>query len=436
MDTLVRAPPCSRLRVPVYDARSVERDKARVLKNNQKLKSIERAIAVAVKPIARLATMFLSIWRRVTSDWAPYIEDPVPEDEVLTLMQQASIPSFGFFFMLGLATAIATFGMLANSAPAIIGAMIIAPLMAPIMSLAFGIVDFDRHLIARSAVSVVSGVVLVVVFAYTATLLFGLRIAGSEILSRTSPSLLDLGVAVAAGAAAAFSYTRRSIVSSIAGVAIAVALVPPLAVSGIGLALGRRTSVEAGLSLTELGLYSGGSDIAKGAFVLFLTNLIGIVAVGIAVFAVQRYGHWKKALIGLVLTLTLSALLIQPLGLALHRLYVKSTALRTLATLGSVSPETFAAQAKIESVAVTYRGDDLYIYIDAIAPREVTENLQEKLDDFQQVLAAILEEPVHMELDVIPVDIVHVESGPKNAVDEPEPADLDGEVAGPTAPKK
>jgi uncharacterized hydrophobic protein (TIGR00271 family) len=387
---------------------------------------------IAAKPITRLGAAALGFWRRLTSDWAPYIEDPVPEEEVLTLMQQASIPSFGFFFMLAMATAIATFGMLANSAPAIIGAMIIAPLMAPIMSLAFGVVDFDRRLIARSAVSVFSGVVLVVVFAYATTLLFGLRIAGSEVLSRTAPSLLDLGVAVAAGAAAAFSYTRRSIVSSIAGVAIAVALVPPLAVCGIGLALGRQTSVEAGLSLTELGLYSGGSDIAKGAFVLFLTNLIGIVAVGIAVFAVQRYGHWKKALIGLVLTLTLSALLIQPLGLALHRLYVKSTALRILATLGSVSPETFAAQAKIESVAVTYRGDDLYIYIDAIAPREVTENLQEKLDDFRQVLAAILEEPVNMELDVIPVDLIHVESGPERKPDAVEPTDLDGEEAGPT----
>jgi hypothetical protein len=81
---------------------------------------------------------------------------------------------------------------------------------------------------------------------------------------------------------------------------------------------------------------------------------------------------------------------------------------------------------------VTYRGDDLYIYIDAIAPREVTENLQEKLDDFQQVLAAILEEPVNMELDVIPVDLIHVESGPERKPDAVEPTDLDGEEAGPT----
>lgn len=127
--------------------------------------------------------------------------------------------------------------------------------------------------------------------------------------------------------------------------------------------MGRTTNAEVGLSLTELGLYSGGSDIAKGAFLLFLTNLIGIVAVAIAVFALQRYGHWKKALIGLGLTLALSGLLIQPLGRALHRLYVKSTALQAIASIATIAPDTFAARARFDSVNVTYRGDRLYIDI-------------------------------------------------------------------------
>ena len=158
--------------------------------------------------VSRLIEPLLRGWRKLSGDWVPYVEEALPETEVTLLMQQASIPSFGFFFMLGLAAAIATFGMLANSAPAIIGAMIIAPLMGPIVSLAFGIVDFNRQLISRSAVSVATGVILVVAFAYGSTFVFGLRIAGSEILSRTSPTLLDLGVAVAAGAAAARASAR------------------------------------------------------------------------------------------------------------------------------------------------------------------------------------------------------------------------------------
>ncbi len=165
------------------------------------------------------------------------------------------------------------------------------------MSLSYGLLTFEKGLIGRSIVTVISGAALVALLAYLITMLFGLRITGSEILNRTSPTLIDLAVAMAAGAAAAFANTRRSILSSIAGVAIAVALVPPLAVSGIGLALGDRATAEAGLSLSEFGLYSGGADIALGAFLLFLTNLIGIVAVAILIFASQRHGEWKKALL-------------------------------------------------------------------------------------------------------------------------------------------
>ena len=85
-------------------------------------------------------------WRQLKGDWAPYLEESVPAADLCLQMQQTSVPSFGFFFMLALAAAIASFGLIANSAPAIIGAMIIAPLMAPIMSLSYGLVSFDLRL--------------------------------------------------------------------------------------------------------------------------------------------------------------------------------------------------------------------------------------------------------------------------------------------------
>ncbi len=270
-------------------------------------------------------------WHRLTGGWEPFVEKPLPADELHTVMQQASIPSWGFFFMLILSSAIATFGLLSNSAPAIIGAMIIAPLMGPMMGLAYGIVIFRWGQISRSILTVTSGAALVVLFAYLTTIWIGWRLAGSEILSRTTPTLLDLGVAMAAGAAAAFAYSRRSIMNSIAGVAIAVALVPPLAVCGIGLALGRKATADVGLSLTELGLYSGGSDIASGAFILFLANLAGIVVVAGTVLLTQGYGHWKKAIAGIVLVAAVSALLLEPLGESLHRLHVKSRTMRLIA---------------------------------------------------------------------------------------------------------
>ena len=224
-------------------------------------------------PFKKLRDYIFKAWQHLTAEWRPLVEKPLPPEELDVLMHQASIPSWGFFFMLVLSSAIETFGLLSNSAPAIIGAMIIAPLMAPILGLSYGIVVFDRQQIIRSAVTVVLGAFVVVLFAYLSTAFIGLGIAGSEILSRTVPTLLDLGVAMAAGAAAAFAYSRKSITNSIAGVAIAVALVPPLAATGVGLALGRRASADVGLSLSEIGLYSGGTDIASGAFILGSTRI-------------------------------------------------------------------------------------------------------------------------------------------------------------------
>ena len=225
--------------------------------------------------------------KRGVKEWTPAAESPLPAEEIDALMRQAAVPSRGFFFMLILSTAIATFGLLSNSAPAIIGAMIIAPLMAPILGLAYGIVVVDGYQISHSVVTVVVGTAVVVLFAFLTTSLIGLRIAGSEILDRTSPTLLDLGIAMCAGAAGAYAYSRKSIANSIAGVAIAVALVPPLAVTGVGLAMNRRATADVGLSFSEIGLYSGGDGIAYGAFLLFLTNLAGIVVVAGMVLVFQ-----------------------------------------------------------------------------------------------------------------------------------------------------
>ncbi|MEE9590148.1 MAG: hypothetical protein V3V97_19255 [Hyphomicrobiaceae bacterium] len=90
----------------------------------------------------------LSTWQRITRDWEPFIEHPVAASDLNAMMHQASLPVLGFYLMLTFAAAIATLGLLSNSAPTIIGAMIIAPLMSPIISLSYGIVVVDWRLIA------------------------------------------------------------------------------------------------------------------------------------------------------------------------------------------------------------------------------------------------------------------------------------------------
>jgi uncharacterized hydrophobic protein (TIGR00271 family) len=328
-------------------------------------------------------------------------------------MRQAAAPSYGFFLMLAFASAIAVLGLLGNSAPAIIGAMIIAPLMVPIMSLSYGMVILDRPLILKSAITITIGTIVVVAIAFASVFLFGMRVMGSEILDRTAPTLLDLGVALAAGGAAAFVHTRPSIANSIAGVAIAVALVPPLSVAGIGLALGRKAVSSTGASLSAIGLSEGGLDIAIGSFLLFLTNLIGIVAVAIVVFAAQRYGNWKKAGLALGLFVALTLVLVPPLKEAMHQLWVKNRVLRIAALRAAERPSI--GRSKITSVHVTRRNGVLHVRIDGFIVEEGLKGMYARVDEIREIVSADVGEPVGIELNVIPVQMVKIESKPESS---------------------
>ena len=367
------------------------------------------------------AWRYLSETRRtVASDWKLLIEPPVPAEEVDLQLRKASVPTLGFFFMLLLSSAIATFGLLSNNAPTIIGAMIIAPLMAPILGLAYGIVIFEWRQVSRSAVTVIAGILVVVLFAYLTTRFIGLRIAGSELLSRTTPTLLDLGVAMAAGAAGAFAYSRKSIANSIAGVAIAVALVPPLAVTGVGLALGDRATTDAGLSLTEIGLYSGRTHVVGGSFVLFLTNLVGIIVVAGAVLVLQHYGRWKRAAAGLLFVAVASVLLMEPLGQSLHRLSVKSRTLSLLSTLPAMRPDLVSGRGRLDSTRVLYRNDILYVQIEGSIPRDEIDRLQGTTDFLRDYLSESLDETVIVQLEVVPLDYYQFFSAPEGHPSRPD----------------
>lgn len=369
-----------------------------------------------MNPLRRVTGQSLAIpsriWKKISSGWAPYLEDPTSVEDLSHQMLRVSIPSFGFFFMLSLATAIVTFGLIQNSGPTIIGAMIIAPLMAPIMSLSYGLAIYDSRLIRLSVVTIAAGIILVVAIAYITVRFSGLRVTGSEILSRTEPTLIDLGIALAAGGAAAFAYTRQSIANSIAGVAIAVALVPPLAVVGIGLAVGVKATTETGASLSEVGLWSGGSDIAAGAFILFLTNIIGIIFIAIVVFIFQRYGNWKKALLSLTLIMGLSLLLVEPLNQALDELIVKNRVLRLAVKLAKTRPDLVSGKTKIESVHVEYRDGIIHVSIEGVMPKNEVLNFQERTDRWREVISADVGEPIVLHIKAIPVEFIQITSKP------------------------
>ena len=351
-------------------------------------------------------------WSSILSHWRPYREAVVDEDDLYNQMYRAAIPSSGFFFMLFLASTIASAGLLANSAPTIIGAMIVAPLMSPMMGLAFGLAVLNRRLVLTAAPTIVLGSLVVVLIGYLSIAVLGMNVAGSEILARTRPNLLDLVVALAAGGAGAFAQTRPSIANSIAGVAIAVALVPPLVVVGIGLALGSSATVGTpGLALSEIGEYSGSGDIAAGAFLLFLTNFDGIVVVAILVFVANSFGHWRRALLGLIVLIAASVALIQPLTDAFYVMYAENRFLRLLFQNRDKKMEIAGSISKLQSYEITRQDGIVLLHVEIHATRDrLVVDTQKRVDAFAAAFARDLGEPVAVHLEVVPIELQVFES--------------------------
>lgn len=197
--------------------------------------------------------------------------------------------------------AIATFGLLANSTAVIIGAMIIAPLMLPIRGLAFGALTGNVALFRRGLVAVIIGTGLAVVLAWMLGRLVGISGFDSEVLARSEPTLLDLGIAIAAGGVSGYAKMQPKVSGSLAGTAIAVALMPPVCVIGLGLS-------QANWSLSQ------------GATLLYLTNLLGITLSCMVIFLLAGYGTFRRARKALISILTFTSILVVPLGFSFVRL--------------------------------------------------------------------------------------------------------------------
>lgn len=254
------------------------------------------------------------VFDNLSGEWRLNLENRVPRHELYQARIASSKPSLGFFVLLLCSAVIATLGLIANSTAVVIGAMIVAPLMDPILSLAFGFTLGDNRLAKRSAITVVLGSASVVGTAWLLATIIGPGEINAEITSRAAPNLIDLGIAVAAAVAGAFTITRERLANSIAGVAIAVALVPPLCVCGIGLSQGPELVAVFGRG-TVAGLTN---EISEGSFLLFLANLIGITLASLVVFMVQRYGSLRTAWRHLLAWLGLMGVLCIPLASALQ----------------------------------------------------------------------------------------------------------------------
>lgn len=180
-------------------------------------------------------------------------------------ISEAARPTWAYFSMSALSAVLASYGLLANSPAVIIGAMLVAMLLNPITALSMALVVGDRALIRQSLPAEMFGAVLVFSIGFLIGLINLSLPLTSEMLSRTDPSLLDLVIAIAGGAAGSYAIGNPRLNSALAGVAIATALVPPLANAGILAAHGAFN-----LALGSLILYAGNyAAIVLSAMVVF-----------------------------------------------------------------------------------------------------------------------------------------------------------------------
>ena len=180
-----------------------------------------------------------------------------------------------FAVLLFLATVIAAEGVIEDSTATVIGAMIIAPLMTPILAATAALIMGNGKRAWQSLALVAVGVAGTIIVAAVLALITISVIdfdTNSQITARVAPRLTDLIIALAAGMAGAFAMSRSDVANSLPGVAISIALVPPLCVTGISLS-------------------SGQWDDALGSFLLFMTNFLSILLAGGLVFWLLGLGN-------------------------------------------------------------------------------------------------------------------------------------------------
>jgi len=197
---------------------------------------------------------------------------------VRKLMQNGT-PDFDFFYLIGLSTLMATLGLLLNSSAIVIGSMLIAPLMYPLLGVSLGLVMMNQNiLILTRAISTLTKSLLTgLCLSVLAAFFFGSpeMYQTAEVMSRVVPSHLHLLVAIIAGAAVSYVMARPEWGDALPGVAIAVALIPPLASIGVGIA-------------------AFNPELIKGASMILFLNLIGIIGTAVFVFLLMNLGEKEK----------------------------------------------------------------------------------------------------------------------------------------------
>jgi uncharacterized hydrophobic protein (TIGR00271 family) len=330
-------------------------------------------------------------WRSISDIIPPLTREG--QLELYRNLREAARPNVHFFVLITLSSVIASLGLLINSPAVVIGAMLVAPLMSPIVAIAAGLTFGDAQMLREGLASTVQGAMAAIFIAIIIGLIVPGSEATSEIIARTEPSLIDLMIALASGMAGAYAIARKEVGEALPGVAISAALLPPLASVGLGVAL-------------------RDGAIVGGALLLFTTNLIAIVFAASVVFlllgvrppAGKRTKRWFRQ--GITVT-GLSLLVVSlPLAFLLWRSVEKGRIEERTRQVLEQEMRSWGA-VEIANLEINHQLQEVEVLGTLYSQSPITED---QLTELQRELDSELRPDVSLRLIVIPAEVL--ESGP------------------------
>ena len=309
--------------------------------------------------------------------WRRSVVGRVDHESVMARITEDSGWSPRYAFMVMMSAGIAVLGLLLSSPAVVIGAMLISPLMSPILGLGFSLALFDFSEMRRSLTALAVGAVAAVIFTALIVALSPLQAPTSEIIARTRPNLFDLAVALFAALAGTFAIIRGR-GDTIVGVAIATALMPPLAVVGFGLA-------------------TWNMPVLGGAFALFVTNFVTIALSATAMARFYGFGHhltsqqsWTQTFVLLFVFVAMAI----PLGISLKQIAGEAV---TVNQTRSFLSERFGADARVTQLEIDFDADPVVVRAVVITPR----GRMQRTAALQENLTARLGKPLRLRLDQV-----------------------------------
>lgn len=309
--------------------------------------------------------------------WRRAIVGRVDHETVMARIVEDSGWTPRYAFMVMMSAGIAVLGLLLSSPAVVIGAMLISPLMSPILGLGFSLALFDFGEMRRALTALAVGASAAVLFTALIVALSPLQAPTSEIIARTRPNLFDLAVALFAALAGTFAIIRGR-GDTIVGVAIATALMPPLAVVGFGLA-------------------TWNMPVLGGAFALFVTNFVTIALSAMIMARFYGFGHylssqqtWTQTFVLLFVFVAMAI----PLGISLKQIAGEAV---TLNQTRSFLSERFGTDARVTQLDIDFDAQPAVVRAVVITPRDRMKRTAALQDD----LTARLGQSIKLRLDQV-----------------------------------